>query len=248
MKMYQYLFVLTAALAFSSCQKEKKNPPATEPVEFPGTTYQTLGTFDADGTPNYLAGRDNISDGMLDFIETTLVEQADLRTTRPDLLSNTAIADIAITQTSDVHITFVSQVTTASNAVAFYTYPTNKPPTTPKDIKTITYIFPNIGPSTKVKAGDKVKIGRFQPGTSIGFVLMKNAWDSTANQLNNKVVHFCSNDALNPERDPALKKHAVLVNYPAENKMLIGFENTDRTYANCDHDFNDSVLYATITQ
>ena len=96
-------------------------------------------------------------------------------------------------------------------------------------------------------AGDNVKIGRFAAGTSIGFVLLKNAWNTTTKTLDNDVVHFCSNDVLNPEVDPNLKKHAVLINYAAESKVLIGFENTDRTIATCDHDFNDIVIYATVT-
>ena len=84
-------------------------------------------------------------------------------------------------------------------------------------------------------------------GTSIGFVLMQNAWDTAISQLNNDAVHFCSNDALNPEVDPNLKKHAVLINYPAENKVLIGFEDRDRTNPLCDNDFNDGVIYCTVT-
>ena len=59
-------------------------------------------------------------------------------------------------------------------------------------------------------------------------------------------MHFCSNDVLNPEINVNLKKHAVLIDYPAENKTLIGFEDLDRTIDLCDHDFNDVVLYATV--
>jgi hypothetical protein len=43
-----------------------------------------------------------------------------------------------------------------------------------------------------------------------------------------------------------LKKHAVLINYASESKVIIGFEDLDRTKADCDHDFNDAVLYATL--
>jgi hypothetical protein len=77
--------------------------------------------------------------------------------------------------------------------------------------------------------------------------LLQKAWDTTTNILSNKVVHFCSNDVLNPEVDPNLKKHAVLINYPPENKVLIGFEDLDRTSQYCDHDFNDLVVYCTVT-
>lgn len=243
MKMKKYALLLIFPLMIGACKKD----PVTVPVAFTSTTYETLGTYDSSGRPNYLVTPpDAISSDMLTYISTTLVEQQDLRKTHPELLTTKAIADIAVTQSSDVYITFVSQVTTAANALGFYTYPTNTPPASAKDIKTITYVFPNMGVGTTLKPGDKVKLGRFEPGTSIGFVLLKNAWSPTAKTLDNNAVHFCSNDVLNPEVDPNLKKHAVLINYSPENKVLIGFENTDRTDSKCDNDFNDVVLYVTV--
>ena len=190
---------------------------------------------------------DTISPALLAYINATLPEGQDLRNTHPELLSTEATADVAITQQSDVFITFVSHTGGYTNTFAFYTYPTTQPPTSTKDIRTITYVFPNSGALTPLHRGDKVKIGRFDVGTSIGFVLLQKGWDTVTNVLSNKVVHFCSNDVLNPEVDPALKKHAVLINYPPENKVLIGFEDLDRTSQYCDHDFNDLVVYCTIT-
>lgn len=241
MKKHIPLFIVLF-IAFG-CQKDV----VTKPVEFKETTYENLGTFDSNGVPDYLVTpRDVVTTEMQDYIKNTLVEKEDLRKTHPELLSTTAIADLAITQTSDVFITYVSQITTSTNALAYYTYPKNSPPASAKDIKKIIYIFPSVGTGTKLKAGDKVKIGRFEPGTSIGFVLLKNAWNANTSTLDNKAVHFASNDVLNPEVDPALKKHAVLIDYPSESKVLIGFENTDRTSSKCDHDFNDVVIYATV--
>jgi hypothetical protein len=138
------------------------------------------------------------------------------------------------------------QGTRFKNSVAFYTYKTGYPPSSPKDIKSITYILPSAGAGNKLNAGDKIKIGTFEPGTTIGLVLMKDAWDPNTGKLNNGSVHFCYNDLLNPEVDIKLKKHVVLINYQPENKILIGFEDINRTSKECDHDFNDIVLYATI--
>jgi hypothetical protein len=237
-------FLVIILLVAMSCHKDK---PVTKVVKFDSTTYQTLGTFDPTGKPNYLVTPDVISSGMQSFIDNTLQDQVDLRTTHPELLTTNAIADIKITQSSDVFITYVSHGGGKTNTFSFYTYPTNQPPASTNDIKTITYVFPNSGRYTTLTQGDKVKLGRFEPGTSIGFVILQNGWDTTTNKLNNKVVHFCSNDVLNPEVDPKLKKHAVLVNYPAENKVLIGFEDVDRTLPECDNDFNDLVVYCTVT-
>jgi len=240
------LFPVVLLLLTAGCKKGKKDAPASVPVEFTSTTYQTLGTYDANGTPTYLLPPDVVSSDMQNFINSILIEHTDLRPRHPELLETSAIADIKITQASDVFITFVSQVTNATNALGFYTYTTATPPASAKDIAVITYALPSAGMNTKLKAGDKIKIGRFAAGTSIGFAIMKNAWNSATATLDNKVVHFCSDDVLNPEVDPNLKKHAVLINYAPESKVLIGFENTDRTTTS-DNDFNDIVIYATVT-
>jgi hypothetical protein len=230
-------------LIVAACKKEEK--PVTVPVSFDSTTYQTLGAYDTSGKPSNLS-KDTVSAGIKTFMNSNIQEGVDLRTTHPELLSSTAIADIRITKPSDVSVTFVSQGAGKANAVAFYTYPTANPPASASDIKQIVYIFPNAGKGTTLKSGDKVNIGHFDVGTSIGFVLMQGAWDPTTKTLNNSAVHFCSNDVLNPEVDPNLKKHAVLMSYPAESKVLVGFEDFDRTEKHCDHDFNDVVIYTTV--
>lgn len=244
MKAHRYLFLFFIILFIVSC---KKDEPLTREVEFKSTAYKTLGTYDYLGKPDYLAGRDTISSTLQSFINNILPDGVDLRNSNPELLTTKAIADIAITEPSDAFITFVSQGGRYTNTLAFYTYSTSQPPASTEDIKVITYVFPNSGYLTPLTGGDKVKIGRFQPGTSIGFVLLQQAWDTTTHTINHKVVHFCSNDVLNPEVDPALKKHAVLIDYPAEDRVLIGFEDRNRTDPLCDHDFNDLVVYCTVT-
>jgi len=235
------------SLLFIAIACKKDSSPVTKPVEFNTTNYDTLGTYDNSGKPVIMEPADNVTPTLISFLDSTLPERSDLRSTSPELLTTQATADIKITQQSDVCITFIEQGTKFSNTFAFYTYPTNKPPASTADIQTITYVFPNAGFGTTLQKGDKVRIGNFSAGTSIGFVLLKNAWSTTTHTINNKTVHFCSNDVLNPEVDANLKKHAVLISYPAENKVLIGFEDIDRTEATCDHDFNDLLLYCTVT-
>lgn len=235
-----YLILLSLLI---SCQKE----PISQKVSFSKTAYDLLSEFDSAGKPNALL-KDNVSQGLKDFLNSILVNGEDLSKTRPELFTNPEIADIAIKKTSDVFLTFVQQQGIYTNAIGFYTYPTGTVIKKASDIKKITYCFPNAGNGTALTAGDKVKLGTFSPGTSIGFVLLASAWNPLTAKLDNKAVHFCSNDALNPERDPKLKKHAVLIPYPAENKVLIGFEDIDRTNSACDHDFDDVVLYTTVVE
>jgi hypothetical protein len=206
-----------------------------------------LAPYDESGKPSNLL-KDNVSSNLISFVHETIPPTKDLRITNPGLLSNNSTSDISIAQRSNVYLTYVSNSTGNRNALGFYTYPKGNPPSSPKDIKTITYVFPNIGSGTPLLAGDKVKLGTFDAGTNIGLVLLQNGWNPATKKLNNSAVHFCYNDILNPEVDPNLKKHVVLVNYAAENKLLIGFEDLDRTTKDCDHDFDDVVLYATIEQ
>ena len=245
MKKLTPLFIVL--LMLGACKKNTI-PPVTTPVKFNSTSYATLGTYDATGKPSYLTTKDVVSTDLISYLSKTLPEHADLRTTHPEFLSNSALPDIKITQKSNVAITFVSQGTGISDALGFYTYPTNNPPASAADIKTITYIFPSVGLNSPLQPGDKVNIGSFDAGTSIGFVLMQNGWSPTSKSVVNDAVHFCSNPVLNPEVDPNLKKHAVLIPYDPEKKILIGFEDLDRTDSRCDNDFNDVVVYATVTQ
>ena len=245
MKKLTPLFI--ALMMLGACKKTTV-APVTTPVKFTSTSYATLGTYDAAGKPSYLTTKDVISANLMSYLSNTLPEHTDLRNSHPELLSSSASADIKITQKSNVAITFVSQGTGISDALGFYTYPTNNPPASAADIKTITYIFPSVGLNSPLQPGDKVNIGSFDAGTSIGFVLMQNGWSPTSKSVVNDAVHFCSNPVLNPEVDPNLKKHAVLINYKAEDKVLIGFEDLDRTDSRCDNDFNDVVVYATVTQ
>ena len=143
-------------------------------------------------------------------------------------------------------MTYIHQGAGTKNTLAFYTYPSNNPPATAKDIKNITFAFPNVGPTTTLQPGHKVNIGRFNPGTSVGFVLLINAWDNDKREINSNTIHYCTNHILNPEKDPGLRRHSVIINYPEENKVLIGFEDMNREDPNCDHDFNDAVFFCTV--
>ena len=173
-------------------------------------------------------------------------DSRNLTVSNPELFTNNAIADIRIVKPATIYMTFVYQNTSGNSALGFYTYLTNNPPKTAKDIQNITYVFPNAGGTTPLKPGDKVKLGTFQPNTSVGFVLMVGAWNNQTKTINPNAIHYCSNDVLNPESTPALKKHAVLIDYPSENKVLIGFEDQNRENPTCDNDFNDAVFYCTI--
>jgi len=240
-------FLLLSLSIICSCGKIYVPPSGSSIIKFTSTMYDSLGTWNNQGVPNYLVKpSDTINTAMMNFITSTLPEYQNLTKSHPDLFTSSSNPNIDITSNTDVYITFVYEGSGYLNTIAFYTYPTNNPPTSVSAITNITYIFPNASEPNSggnLLPGTKVKIGTFGPGTSIGFVLMQNAFNPLTSMVNHGAVHFCSADALNPENDPNLKRHAVLLNF--QGKTLIGFEDTDRAIGGSDNDFNDVIIYAT---
>lgn len=237
---------LLAAISITACKKSSVVNGGSTPVEFKSTEYGYLGSYDSQGKPNYLVEKDPISNELLDYSNAKLPEYANVGQLHPEMLKN---ADLAITAKSDVYITFVNEGTGYLNSVGYYLFPSNNPPKKPEDIKKIIYIFPNssrTGLGGTLNPGDKVKLGTIEAGMSIGFVLLEKGWDPNTQKVNDQAPHYLSNRELNPENREDLKPHTVLFDYPAENKVMIGFEDTNRTLPNCDHDFNDVLMYATV--
>ena len=159
-----------------------------------------------------------------------------------------APANLTITALADVWITFVHEGADYRNSFGYYTYPTGHPPVSNSDIDTIRMVFPNAslqghrGEGNMIR-GDKVKIGRFPAGVSIGFVLFQNAYNND-NSISTSNTTFYSNEDLNPESGRLLR-HNVLLNNAAQGTFLIGFEDIDRRDGyGSDQDFNDLVVYA----
>jgi LruC domain-containing protein len=199
------------------------------------------------GRPVYLEStRDVIDASLLSYINASLPEGNALSKSHPEYLSSSAMPDLNITATSDVWITFVSEGAGLLNSLGYYTYPTNNPPTLASDISKITVIFPNssaVGSAGGLNSGDKVNLGRFNAGTSIGFVLLQNAWSSTSGVITN-TVKFYSNPRFNPETTSATKKHTVTLYDDVHKLFVLGFEDLNRD-TESDNDFNDLVVYAT---
>lgn len=199
------------------------------------------------GVPKYLeTTSDVISASLLKYVNASLPESKPVPSTHPDYLSSTVVSTLNVVAKSDVWITFVAEGAGNLNSLAFYTYTTGNPPATEADIKNATLVFPNasgLGSGGGLVSGNKVKIGTFNAGTSIGFILLGGAW--TGKAVNVNATKFYSDSKLNPETDATLKKHTVVLYDDVHQLTLIGFEDLNRQSSNCDNDFNDLVFYAT---
>jgi len=210
-------------------------------------SYEYLCAFNSSGVPQCLiTPRDVISAPMLADINAALPERAPVPTYHPEYLANSNQTDIKLLETADVWITMVHEGAGNRNALAFYTYDVNNPPTNKNQISLIKIAFPNFslaGSGGGLFSGDKLYLGQFEAGTAIGWVLIASGYNGTT--VNTNAVHFYSNPDFNPETNINLRQHNVLL-YDAERQLyLIGYEDINRMVTSCDHDFNDAVFYVT---
>jgi hypothetical protein len=209
--------------------------------------YQYLGTFSSDGTPDYLEPVDDVITGdFLQMVNNALPESYPVPDFNPQYISSGYDTDILLEDPADVWVTFVAEGAGYKNVLGYYTYDTsiaNHPAPTASDI---TIIFPNVSAQWSgggLIAGNKVHIGRFPAGTGIGWVLLANGYQN--NQVTAGQWQVYSNPDYNPENDPNIRQHNVLLNDPLNQRIVLGFEDIRRDYASCDQDFNDAIFYIT---
>lgn len=206
--------------------------------------YQFLGPYTSNGTPLYFEPNDVVSSETMTLISNSLPENYPVPTYNPQYISSGYETDIFIDSLADVWVTFVSEGAGYRNVLGFYTYDISNPPTTAPTASQITIVFPNVsaqGSGGSLVAGNKVKIGTFPAGTGIGWVLLANAWNGS--MVTNGLWRLFSNPNFNPEADPNLRQHNVLLNDPDNQRVILGFEDIRRDNSNCDNDFNDAVFY-----
>ncbi len=210
--------------------------------------YQYLGTYDSQGKPNYLLPtRDILSQPFLSKISASLPEQRPVPTYNPQLIAEGRTETIEVKCASDVWITFVDEGAGYRNALGYYTFNTDSPPTSAPLANQIKIIFPNAsknGAGGAMTPGDKVFLGNFPVKTGIGFVLMADGWNGSIVTPGNWVLY--SNSFMNPEPIVSNKKHTVLLRDSSTNRVVIGFEDIRRDNNGCDNDFNDLLFFTTI--
>lgn len=208
------------------------------------TKFSYLGDYTADGRPNYLTmPGDEISADLLENINASLPETKQVPKLHPEYLAAGTTSNIVITEDAEVWLTFTHEGAGYKNSLGFYTYDSKNPPKSVADIKEIKFVFPNAslkGSGGSMISGDKVNIGKFPAGVTIGLVLFQNAWNGK--ETNTLATALFTNDNLNPEKTEELRRHNVLLRY--KDTFIIGFEDMRRD-AGSDNDFNDLMVYAT---
>jgi len=218
---------------------------ATLGVGGTGAVYKSMGKADANGRPLYLETKgDVITSEMLSYISYSLPESKSVPKLHPEFIADGATSNIDIIKKSDVWVTFIYEGAGYKNTIGYYVYDTKNPPASAKDIDTIYTVLPNasmLNSGGGLLSGDKILLGTFDAGKTIGFVLFADAWRSYET-FNTSANMYYTNSNFNPESDPSLKRHTVLLNN--NGKYIIGFEDINRSLSSCDQDFNDVCIYA----
>lgn len=216
-------------------------PKATNAV------YTFLGAYNSQGVPAYLEPQnDPITASFLDDVNNTLPERVRLDVSHPEYFLPQYDHNINLVETCDVWVTFVTEGAGYLNVLGFYTYPTNSPPATPAAIDTIKIIFPNAslqGSGGGLRPGNKVKLGRFNAGTTVAFALIADGWKNGTVTNGRWIVY--STKHLNGPASSSLSQHTVLLRDPGRQLFLLGIEDIIRTQSGSDHDFNDAIFYVT---
>lgn len=206
--------------------------------------YSYFGTFNNLGVPNYLAPSDNIPTEFLNNINSSLPENYPVPTYNPQYIAAGTATEIKLVQNADVWVTFVNEGAGYKNVLGFYTYPIGSPPASVSAITNLKIIFPNVSKLNSgggLLAGHKVHLGTFTAGTAISWFLIADGFRNGG--VTNGNWRLFSNPSFNPEANPALQNHTVLLYDSTYQKVVMGFEDIRRDYSSCDNDFNDAIFY-----
>jgi LruC domain-containing protein len=145
---------------------------------------------------------------------------------------------VDLDEEAEVFVTFVNEGTGYKNAFGFFTFDRDNPPQSSAEVME-TIIFPNLS-SPHMASGHRLSLGTFPAGTSIGFLIAANGFDYYTGVKSAETPYYYSLQYLNPEEDPTLRQHTVLLYDEEVGEAILGFEDLPGTWG--DHDFNDAVF------
>ena len=115
------------------------------------------------GKPDDVTYIDNYPDAFFQRIANALPESE----LNEAFITNDAGSTIYLKEEGDVFVTFLHEGAGYKNSFGYFTFDADNPPATISDVREI-IIFPNLS-YPHLRQGDRVNIGRFPAGTSIGF-------------------------------------------------------------------------------
>lgn len=168
---------------------------------------------------------------------------------------------------SYVVLTFIGNLKGFRNSIGYFIYDTHDPPKSVEHIDECYFIFPNccdVSSGGALKRGDRMILAYqftknnlsdsdtslnsyitptgfiFPPGKSVGFILYSNGWKGS--YINKYMKPFVSLSSHNPEQSKEHQYHTACIKMQDDSKLILGFEDMNRSLSSCEHDFNSVIL------
>ncbi|MEL6194277.1 MAG: LruC domain-containing protein [Bacteroidota bacterium] len=213
-------------------------------------TFHYMGTYNGQGKPDYLEPTPEVVDqSILDIINTGLPEGQPVPTYNPQYITEGATTNLNLIEDAEVWVSFVHEGAGYKNSFGYYSFPTNSPPSSVDDIDSLIIAFPNVsfqGSGGQLQTGDKVSLGTFEAGTSIGWFLVPDAWSNSKKIVEQpeKESLKLSTSQFNDFTAADYRSHTVLLLDEPGERLILGFEDIDRPGG--DNDFNDAIFLVTM--
>lgn len=209
------------------------------------TVYKYLGQYDRNGVPKNLVSPNDIIDAeLLSDINATVPERVPLTTSHPQYFNSSNESNLVVTELCNVWVTFIHEGAGYRNVLGYYKYKTSNPPATAAAIDTVFIVFPNVsfsGSGGALNSGNKMYLGQFPAGTEIGWILIADGWNGSAVTTNYRQMYY-SDQNFNNETNSDKKQHTILLNDINRGKLILGFEDMNRSTGGSDNDFNDAIF------
>lgn len=187
------------------------------------------------GKPTNLTyARDEYSSEFFQRINNALPE----RELNEAFITDDAGSTIHLTEEAEVFVTFIHEGAGYRNSFGYFVFDPANPPTTHQEVNEI-IVFPNLS-YPHMTNGHRLSLGTFPADTHIGFFIAANGYYWWTGVKDFKAPYYYSLQDLNPEFDPSLRQHTVLLYDEEVSEVIIGFEDLPRTWG--DNDFNDAVF------
>jgi len=207
-------------------------------------SFTYLGTFDdKDGVPDYLSTPDVITADFLREVNASLPDNSDWKGQINPKIIMDSDSQLILTEPAELWITFVSEGTKKTNAIGYYSFSLDNPPTSKDDIAALNIIFPNasfVKSKGGLVSGDRVSLGFFPTNTVIGWFLVRDGYKGKAVK-EDKEIYF-SNPEFNDGNQSSVQNHAVVLFDEVRKLALFGFEDFEKKDET--NDYNDVIFYA----
>lgn len=155
------------------------------------------------------------------------------KNSREVLFSDTVQKHVVLTKESEVYVTYISEGAGFRNTFGWYSYNKSTPPSSASQLE-LHVLFPDVS-NTVLSPGDRLKIkeGKFQAGTVIGFFLIVGGWDEGTIDYSKPKIY--TDQKFNPNQT---QQH-ILFEEKTCGDIVLAFEDLAGDPATSDQDYND---------